>query len=96
MGAQSCEGCRVTDEVRAEFLIPTVESKIKRRRLGVLSQCSAASLMLRALLQEGCLRLPWARAIVGDLVALQPEKYRLCRTQHKMVTCGLSLLWRTR
>ena len=55
-------------QIRAEFSIATVESKIRHRRLGVLAQLRTASPMLRALLQEGGMRLPWTKAVVGDLV----------------------------
>ena len=66
------EGCNETDaQIRAEFSIATVESKIRHRRLGFLAQLRTASPMLRAPLQEGNMRLPWTTAVVGDLVALQ-------------------------
>ena len=60
------EGCNETDaQIRAEFSITTVESKIRHRRLGFLAQLRTASPMLRALMQEGGMRLPWTKAVVG-------------------------------
>ena len=47
-----------------------MESKIRLPRLG-LSQLGTASPMLRALLQEGSMRLSWTKAVAGDLVARQ-------------------------
>ena len=68
------EGCRETDaQIRAEFLIATVESRVRLRRLSFWSQLRTASPLLRALLQESGMRLPWTIAIVGDLVALQVQ-----------------------
>ena len=65
------EGCNETGaQIRAEFSIATVESKIRHRRLGFLAQLRTASPMLRALMQEGGMRLPWTKAVIGDLVAL--------------------------
>ena len=77
------EGCNETDaQIRAEFSIATVESKIRHRRLGFLAQLRTASPMLRALLQEGSMRLPWTKAIVGDLVALQAAQPKVAMMPH--------------
>ena len=86
------ESCNKTDaQIRAEFSISTVESKIRHRRLGFLAQLRTASTMLRALLQEGGMRLPWIKAVVGGSVALQAAQ----PNQLGMSTHGLSWLWRT-
>ena len=77
------EGCNETDaQIRAEFSIATVESKIWHRRLSFLAQLRTASPMLRALMQEGCMRLPWTKAVVGDLVALQAAQRKLAMMPH--------------
>ena len=87
------ERCNETDaRIRAEFSIATVESKIRHRRLGFLAQLRTASPMLRALLQEGCMRLPWTKAAVGDLVALQAAQPQVAMMPHPgrvdQVGCG--------
>ena len=77
------EGCSETDaQIRAEFSIATVESKIRCRRLGFLAQLQKASSMLRAVLQEGGTRLPWVMAIIGDLVALQAAQPKVSAMPH--------------
>ena len=86
------EGCRGTDaQIRAEFSVATVESKVRLRRLSFLSQLRTASPLLRALLQEVGMRLPWTKAIVGDLVALQAAQLKVSAMPHpcrSMLTRG--------
>ena len=77
------EGCNEIDaQIRAEFSITTVESKIRHRMLGFLAQLRTACPMLRALLQEGGMRLPWTKAVVGDLVALQAAQPKVAMMPH--------------
>ena len=77
------ESCNKTDaQIRAEFSIATMESKFRHRRLGFLAQLRTASPMLRALLQEGGMRLPWTKAVVGDLVALQAAQPKVAMMPH--------------
>ena len=83
MDTQSCESCRETDaQIRAELSIATVESKIRCRRLGFLAHLHTASPMLRALLQGGGMRLPWVKAIIGDLGALQAAQRKVLAMPH--------------
>ena len=77
------EGFRGTDaQIRGEFSLATVESKVRLRRLTFLSQLRTASPLLRALLQEVGMRLPWTKAIVGDLMALQAAQPKVSAMPH--------------
>ena len=82
------EGGSETDaQIRAEFSIATVESKIRCRRLGFQAQLHTASPMLRALLQEGV-----------DLIAWQAAQPKASAMPHPAgdVDVWISWLWRTR
>ena len=61
------------------FRLPRWKSKIGHRRLGFLAQLRTASPML---LQKGCMRLPWTKAVVGDLVALQAAQPKVAVMPH--------------
>ena len=86
---------KLMPKIHAEFSIATVESKIRHRRLGFLAQLRTAAPMLRALLQEEGMRLPWTKAVVGDLVALQAAQPKVAMMPRPAgdVTRGLSWLW---
>ena len=51
-------------------------------RCSFLAQLRTASPMLRALMQEGSMRLPWTKAVVGDLVALQAAQRKVAMMPH--------------